>query len=162
MCVRVHSWKKDERLRMESLGFLVADTLQLDFNDTVKVFATRDPRERFRLLLDFLAPIRSELAAMKTLDAIGIESEVLPTEEGAAAATTRVGSSLGLAPGLKVEYWYNEEWGWCTGTLVRCKTTRIAGEDITNWTFKYDSDGSEQELRLTLENKARWRVLRKP
>mmetsp|Transcript_20956 Transcript_20956/g.37935 ORF Transcript_20956/g.37935 Transcript_20956/m.37935 type:complete len:297 (+) Transcript_20956:593-1483(+) len=241
---------QDANKRMEAFGFLIADLLQLDFETATEVFHTTSAAARFAVLLSFLEPLRSELAAMKSLDSIGLSSppyspspgggggagdsevasagssdsaiddainglegiggsgssgnfgaaggatrgavggvggsvgsgnanriadvvsgKAAPAEGGGGAAAAAAakesrrngsgsGSEIGLQTGMRIEYWYNEEWGWCSGKLVYEERMTLAGETVSLWTFKYDSDGSEEGLRLTLENKPRWRLLR--
>lgn len=56
--------------------------------------------------------------------------------------------------GIKVEYFWNEDEGWCVGTVVD-DPIKIMDEIII--TVEFDDDGSIHRLPLRGEDKARWR-----
>ena len=49
-----------------------------------------------------------------------------------------------LSPGMRIEYWYNEDYGWIEGELV--KAERIAGE-VVWWAVKFPVDGTTENLQ---------------
>ena len=62
-----------------------------------------------------------------------------------------------LPEGARIEYWYNEDYGWIEGELV--KAERIAGE-VVWWAVKFPVDGTTENLKLNMDTKARWRLKR--
>lgn len=58
-----------------------------------------------------------------------------------------------LKVGMRVEYFWNEEWGWCEGTIE--KVERMFDEIIVDLKFK--ADGETHRLPVTPEDKIRWR-----
>ena len=56
--------------------------------------------------------------------------------------------------GIRVEYFWNEDEGWCAGTVVD-DPVKIMDEIII--TVEFDDDGSIHRLPLRGEDKARWR-----
>jgi hypothetical protein len=56
--------------------------------------------------------------------------------------------------GVRVEYFWNEEEGWCGGIVVD-DPVKIMDEIII--TVQFDDDGSVHRLPLRGEDKARWR-----
>ncbi|KAL3776532.1 hypothetical protein ACHAWO_003389 [Cyclotella atomus] len=59
-----------------------------------------------------------------------------------------------IRDGVRVEYFWNEEEGWCAGTVVG-DPIRIMNEYLI--TVEFDDDGSVHRLSLRGEDKARWR-----
>ena len=63
-----------------------------------------------------------------------------------------------LPDGARIEYWWNEEWGWCAATVQR-RLRGPAGEQLH--TLLFDSDGSWEDVRLSFDDGGRrWRPLR--
>jgi predicted DNA-binding protein YlxM (UPF0122 family) len=58
-----------------------------------------------------------------------------------------------LSDGTRVEYFWNEEYGWCSGVVVG-QTEKIVDEIIV--TVRFD-DGEVHRLPLTADEKIRWR-----
>ena len=64
-----------------------------------------------------------------------------------------------LRDGLRMEYFWNEEYGWCAGTVVG-EPFKIVDEIII--TFRFDDpedEGQLHRLPLTADEKVRWRPL---
>jgi hypothetical protein len=59
-----------------------------------------------------------------------------------------------LRRGVQVEYFWNEEHGWCRGTVVD-DPVPVASELIV--TVHFDDDGTTHRLPLSPDDKARWR-----
>jgi hypothetical protein len=59
-----------------------------------------------------------------------------------------------IRKGIRVEYFWNEEEGWCAGTVVD-DPIKIMDEIVI--TVEFDDDGSVHRLPLRGEDKARWR-----
>jgi len=59
-----------------------------------------------------------------------------------------------IKQGVRVEYFWNEDEGWCAGTVV-AEPLRIVDEIIV--TVSFDDDGSVHKLPLRGDDKARWR-----
>ena len=59
-----------------------------------------------------------------------------------------------IAKGTRLEYFWNEDWGWCPG-IVTADPVKVVDEIILMVTF--DSDGETHRLPITAEDKVRWR-----
>jgi hypothetical protein len=59
-----------------------------------------------------------------------------------------------ITKGTRLEYFWNEEWGWCPG-IVSEQPIRVVDEILLMVTF--DSDGQTHRLPLSAEDKVRWR-----
>lgn len=94
-------------------------------------------------------------------DAVGAGQgvEIVQSEDAAEAASAEGRSNIEsvLSPGMRIEYWYNEDYGWIEGELV--KAERIAGE-VVWWAVKFPVDGTTENLKLNMDTKARWRLKR--
>eukprot|EP00622_Pseudochattonella_farcimen_P005445 FR741064.1.p2 GENE.FR741064.1~~FR741064.1.p2 ORF type:complete len:156 (+),score=20.71 FR741064.1:3-470(+) len=144
--------------RHEYLGHLITDLIQMSFQETVESFVMTDSATRFEMLLGHLTGIRSEIAAISSLDQIGAADPSVAGEGDAASAAPGASRRVSaLAKGMRIEYWYNEEYNWIPATLVGCD--KIVGE-VIQWDVKFDSDGSVEKLKLNDDNKSRWRLLR--
>ena len=59
-----------------------------------------------------------------------------------------------LPEGTCIEFWWNEEWGWCPATVRR----QLQIGDQVQHTLEFDSDGSWVDVSLTFEDgNRRWR-----
>uniref|UniRef100_A0A7S1Y1Q5 Lon N-terminal domain-containing protein n=1 Tax=Grammatophora oceanica TaxID=210454 RepID=A0A7S1Y1Q5_9STRA len=59
-----------------------------------------------------------------------------------------------IQKGTRVEYFWNEEWGWCPGVVAE-EPMKIMDEYILKVTF--DADGETHRLPLSADDKIRWR-----
>lgn len=144
--------------RHQYLGFVVTELLDLSHEDTIECFVTTDSAWRLEFLSERLTAIKEELAALSALDKLGIEDATGGEAQGGAepGRLTPGGPAKMLSVGMRIEYWWNESAGWCTGKLTG--KTELMGEILT-WKMLFD-DGEEHELKLNMANKARWRILR--
>lgn len=69
-------------------------------------------------------------------------------------ATPPPSSRVRLNVGDKVEYYWNDEWEWCTAEVVE-KVGPVAGEFIFG--LKFDIDGEVHKCAFGGEDKVRWR-----
>lgn len=116
--------------------FLVAKT-QLPHSASVDAVATLDSSQRFQIALDFLKPLRAELAAKAAIDSLSSEESFL------------------LSKGQRISFFWSTQDGWFDATIVGVREPR------TGWyKVRWDVDGTETHVEMDLENRARWRLLR--
>jgi hypothetical protein len=136
----------------------------------VKMLTTTNGVERLRLVLRVLSSMLSldsarkitkslSLSASGAGDDINIDQQSLQEAEDA-QKQLRVGTPM-LPPwanqikkGIRVEYFWNEDEGWCPGTVYE-DPVKIVDEIIV--TVKFDDDGSIHKLPFRGDDKARWR-----
>lgn len=145
----------DVLLRRYAVGLMAVELLDLDFHQRQQALITTNGTERLRSMLRILEPKVSMQRAQK------VASEISGGVGNPTSATQRdlqVGRP-GLPPwasqvqkGLKVEYYWNEEFGWCRGTVQ--KTERVVDEILVTLAF---DDGQTVVVPLNGEEKARWR-----
>ena len=64
-----------------------------------------------------------------------------------------------MPEGTRVEYWYNEDYGWIAATVNRT-AKGLYGETLHNLSF--DVDGTSEDVPLEFANgMRRWRPMRK-
>ncbi|KAL7579614.1 hypothetical protein ACA910_007978 [Epithemia clementina (nom. ined.)] len=66
--------------------------------------------------------------------------------------------------GTTVEYFWNEEFGWCEGVVVEDPELAVddgTGEEIMLLTVYFDDDGTTHQIPFRPEEKARWRPTRR-
>ena len=59
-----------------------------------------------------------------------------------------------ISKGLRVEYYWNEEWGWSPAEVIE-DPIKIMDEFII--TVRFDADGEVHRLPLNPDEKLRWR-----
>ncbi|KAL1520592.1 hypothetical protein AB1Y20_022168 [Prymnesium parvum] len=165
--------------RWEAISLAVCEVVDLPHDVAAAALACRSPIERLELLLASMRPALAEMAALASIDAVGTLGE--PEDggaEGAPRATLGEKSSWeggleGFTPieipvgggeaggteakelpdGARIEYWWNEEYGWCAATVRRKLRT---AEGLLH-TLEFDIDSTWEDLPLTA---GRWRPLR--
>ena len=160
----------DERDRIFAVAMMAAELANLPSDARVKMLVTTDGVARLRLVLRELSSILSMDSARqitKSLslggggngDSINIDPRILKEAEDS-QKQLQVGTPKlpkwadQIKKGIRVEYFWNEDEGWCLGT-VHEDPIKIMDEIIV--TLKFDDDGSIHKLPFRGDDKARWR-----
>lgn len=160
----------NERDRIFAVAMMAGELAKLPSEIRVKMLTTTNGVERLRLVLRVLSSMLSldsarkitkslSLSASGAGDDINIDQQSLQEAEDA-QKQLRVGTPM-LPPwanqikkGIRVEYFWNEDEGWCPGTVYE-DPVKIVDEIIV--TVKFDDDGSIHKLPFRGDDKARWR-----
>jgi len=119
-----------------------------------KLLATTDGPGRLRYLLrvleDSVKMQRARKVAASITDATDDSQKELKVGQPSLPPWSKQ-----IQKGTRLEYYWNEEWGWCPGTVVE-EPLKVVDEIIL--AVRFDSDnGPVQRLPLTAEDKVRWR-----
>ncbi len=172
-----------ERFEVFSLG--LCDLLELPYETAVAAMCTTSAAERLELVLLVLRDALTEVATLADLDGVGVDddgadavaasvsSQLLGRAMGGGGggAFTPIDIPLGnpdeaprppaeeLPEGTRLEYWWNEEWGWSPAT-VRRKIRLAAGAVLHTLEFDgYEQQWEDVDLAFG-DGKRRWRPLR--
>jgi hypothetical protein len=91
----------------------------------------------------------------------GFQAVDIPLGDGAAGGAPRpAASAVELPPGARIEFWWNEEWGWCAATVRKQLRSGVAGGKLRH-TLEFDGWGEEwYDESLEFEDGGRrWRPL---
>ena len=91
----------------------------------------------------------------------GFQAVDIPLGDGAAGGTPRPAAvAAELPPGARIEFWWNEEWGWCAATVRKQLRPGVAGGKLRH-TLEFDGWGEEwYDESLEFEDGGRrWRPL---
>ena len=79
---------------------------------------------------------------------------------GAAGGAPRAAPAAELPPGARLEFWWNEEWGWCAATVRKRLRPGAKGGKVLH-TLEFDGWGEEwYDESLEFEDGGRrWRPL---
>ena len=172
--MEMHSFKR----RRFSIAFLAAEILSLKNELRVDCLTTTDSVDRLRIVLKALESKISMERAKKMAQQLSKQSvdwslddsdsnpdpDPNPSsneeEAGAGGTELKVGTpSLPpwvnqLKAGMRVEYFWNEDYGWCQGVIE--EVVKIVDEVVV--TVRFDDD-EVHKLPVTAEDKIRWRPL---
>ncbi|KAL3762414.1 hypothetical protein ACHAW5_010708 [Stephanodiscus triporus] len=160
----------DERDRIFAVGMMAGELANLPSDARVKMLVMTDGVARLRLVLRELSKLLSMDSARKITkslslggggngDSIKIDPRSLKEAEES-QKQLQVGTPKlpkwadQIKKGIRVEYFWNEDEGWCLGT-VNEDPIKIMDEIIV--TVKFDDDGSIHKLPFRGDDKARWR-----
>ena len=160
----------DERDRIFAVAMMAGELANLPSDARVKMLVTTDGVARLRLVLRELSFILSMDSARQitkslslggggTSDSINIDPRSLKEAEDS-QKQLQVGTPKlpkwadQIKKGIRVEYFWNEDEGWCLGT-VHEDPIKIMDEIIV--TLKFDDDGTIHKLPFRGDDKARWR-----
>jgi len=141
--------------RRYALAFLAAEIVNVNNEIRRRIVTTTDNHYRLRIVLSALRRKLDERRAIQVTDTItGTTTSNTDLQVGTPSLPTW---SNDLKAGLKVEYFWNEEWGWCPGEIQQVE--RIFDEVIV--TLKFEADGEVHRLPVTAEEKVRWRPVQR-
>jgi hypothetical protein len=149
---------------------MAGELANLPSDARVKMLVTTDGVARLRLVLrelSFILSMDSARQITKSLslggggtgDSINIDPRSLKEAEDS-QKQLQVGTPKlpkwadQIKKGIRVEYFWNEDEGWCLGT-VHEDPIKIMDEIIV--TLKFDDDGTIHKLPFRGDDKARWR-----
>jgi hypothetical protein len=139
--------------RYFSIGMMAAELANVDNDLRTKIIAMTDGVARLRLVCEHielgLGMVRAREAATPSTNQLDEDVKVLKV--GQPQLPPWAGQ---ITKGCRLEYFWNEEWGWCPG-IVSEEPIRVVDEILLMVTF--DSDGQTHRLPLTAEDKVRWR-----
>jgi len=160
----------DERDRIFAVAMMAGELANLPSDVRVKMLVTTDGVARLRLVLRELSSILSMDSARQitkslslggggTGDSINVDPRSLKEAEDS-QKQLQVGTPKlpkwadQIKKGIRVEYFWNEDEGWCLGT-VHEDPIKIMDEIIV--TLKFDDDGTIHKIPFRGDDKARWR-----
>jgi len=139
--------------RRFAVATMAAELADLPNSVRQEILLTRDSEERLRIVLRELTEIVGMERARKLASSITDKSDESQKD-------LKVGKpqlppwAKQIRKGTKIEYFWNEEWGWCPGTVVEDPVTIV---DELLVTVRFDEDGEKHKLPLSGEDKLRWR-----
>ena len=159
-----------ERDRLFAVAMMAGELANLPSDVRMKMLVTTDGVARLRIVLRVLASMLSLDSARKITKSlslggggsgndINIDTKSLQEAEDS-QKDLKVGIpklppwASQIQKGVRVEYYWNDEEGWCLGTVDE-DPVKILEEVVIS--VKFDDDGSIHRIPLTGEQKARWR-----
>lgn len=137
------------------IGMMAAELIKVDNDMRSQMIAMTDGVARLRLLCEHMEN-RMGMNAVSSKENMQISDQPI----GAQVKDLKVGEpqlppwANEITKGTRLEYFWNEEWGWCSGTVSELPI-KVVDEIILMVTF--DSDGETHRLPLTADDKVRWR-----
>lgn len=136
-----------------AIAMMAAEMINAGNQVRMKILAMTDGVERMRLVLRKLEDMVGMAQARKIAHSITDEKDELERD-------LQVGDpelppwAKQIRKGMRLEYFWNEEWGWCEGEVIE-EPLKIVDEILL--TVHFASDGSTHRLPVTAEEKVRWR-----
>ena len=154
-------------LRRFAVAIMAAELAHLNNDLRQEILITRNSEERLRIVLRELNEIVGMTQARKMASVI--TDEVDETEKDLKVGKPTLPKwAKQIKKGTKIDYFWNEEYGWCPGEVAEDPVTinNTIGnnnddddeeeEEQLLLTIRFD-DGEEHRLPLTAEDKLRWR-----
>eukprot|EP00977_Amphora_coffeiformis_P020032 scaffold7808_cov184-Amphora_coffeaeformis.AAC.11 len=124
-----------------------------------QILKTTSGKERLQIVLKHLEDTVGMVRARKVANTI---TEQVTGESATDPKDLQVGQpalppwASAIRKGMRIEYYWNEEWDWCVGTVVE-DPVWIVNEYILTIQFE---DGEIHKLPFEADEKARWRPAR--
>lgn len=138
--------------RKYAVAIMAAELADMDNEIRQKVLLTRDAEERLRIVLKELDEIvgmaRARKLASQITNKLDGDEKDLKVGQAQLPAWAKT-----IVKGTRVEYFWNEEYGWVAGRVMEDPVTVV---DEILLTIQFD-DGETHTLPLTAEDKVRWR-----
>lgn len=140
---------KDRRF---SVAIMAAELADMNNYIRKQILLTRNSEERLRIVLRELNEIDGMAKAKKIASKITDKVDELDKD-------LKVGKpqlpkwALQITKGTRIEYFWNEEFGWCKGEVIDEPVTVV---DEILLTIRFD-DGEVHKLPLMADEKVRWR-----
>ena len=138
--------------RRFAIAIMAAELANMNNKIRQQILLTRNAEERLRIVLREVNEINGMATAKKIASTITNKVDELDKD-------LTVGKpelprwALQITKGTKIEYFWNEEYGWCAGEVIEDPTT-IVDEILLTIRF---TDGEVHKLPLNAEDKIRWR-----
>lgn len=142
----------DPKDRRFSVAVMAAELADMNNDIRKQILLTRNSEERLRIVLRELNEIDGMAKAKKIASKITDQTDELDKD-------LKVGKpqlpkwALQIRKGTKIEYFWNEEYGWCRGEVIEDPVTIV---DEILLTIRFE-DGEEHKLPLMADEKVRWR-----
>jgi hypothetical protein len=138
--------------RRFAIAIMAAELANMSNSGRQKILLTRNAEERLRIVLREVNEINGMATAKKI--ASTITSKVDELDKDLKVGTPELPRwALQLTKGTKIEYFWNEEYGWCAGEVMEDPVT-VVDEILLTIRFY---DGEVHKLPLNAEDKIRWR-----
>jgi hypothetical protein len=141
------------RDRFFALGFLAAEMSNMSNTVRKQILKLKDGVQRLRVVLQNLEEIVGMAKAQRVVDAV-LASKSQLNRDLVVGDPELPAWARSIRKGMEVEYYWNEEWGWCRGQVIEDPIT-IMDEIIL--TVFFLSDGHTHRLPFRAEEKVRWR-----
>jgi Lon protease-like protein len=138
-----------------TVAMMAAELTNLNNNARRAFLRTTNGVERLRLVLGVMEEMVGMSRARKMASEITEE-----TDED--SKDLKVGEPVlppwakSIRKGARLEYYWNEEWGWSEGEVVE-EPVMVVNELLLTVQFDQDEDGTVQRLPFTPDDKVRWR-----
>jgi Lon protease-like protein len=138
-----------------TVAMMAAELSNLNNNARRAFLRTTNGVERLRLVLGVMEEMVGMSRARKMASEITEE-----TDED--SKDLKVGEPVlppwakSIRKGARLEYYWNEEWGWSEGEVVE-DPVMVVNELLLTVQFDQDEDGTVQRLPFTPDDKVRWR-----
>ena len=143
----------DPQQRRFAVAVMASELACLENNVRQEILLTRNGEERLKIVLKELKEIVGMRQARKF--ASKITDDVDELDKDLMVGTPKLPRwALQITKGTKIEYFWNEEYGWCSGTVTEDPVTII---DEILLTIRFDEDDEVHKLPLSAEDKIRWR-----
>lgn len=138
--------------RRFAVAIMAAELADLNNKVRKEILLTRDSEDRLRIVLRELKEIVGMAQARKL--AATITDEADESEKDLRVGKPQLPQwAKQIKKGTKIEYFWNEEWGWCPGEVTEDPVTIV---DELLLIIRFD-DGEKHQLPLSGEDKLRWR-----
>jgi hypothetical protein len=143
----------DPQQRRFAVAVMASELACLENNVRQEILLTRNGEERLKIVLKELKEIVGMRQARKF--ASKITDDVDELDKDLMVGTPKLPRwALQITKGTKIEYFWNEEYGWCSGTVTEDPVTIV---DEILLTIRFDEDDEVHKLPLSAEDKIRWR-----
>jgi hypothetical protein len=143
----------DPQQRRFAVAVMASELACLENSVRQEILLTRNGEERLKIVLKELKEIVGMRQARKV--ASKITDDVDELDKDLMVGTPKLPRwALQITKGTKIEYFWNEEYGWCSGTVTEDPVTIV---DEILLTIRFDEDDEVHKLPLSAEDKIRWR-----
>lgn len=139
--------------RKYAVAMMAAELGDMDNRIRQRVLLTRDSQDRLRIVLKELDEMVGMAKARKI--ASQITEEVDEGDRDLKVGVPQLPPwARSIVKGTRVEYFWNEEYGWCGAQVVEDPVTVV---DEILLTVRFDEDDETHTLPLSADEKVRWR-----
>ena len=136
-----------------AVAFLAAELCNLDNDARRYILGLTDSRQRLHYVCAKCDEAVAMVRARRVADAITQETDQASRDLRVGEATLPPWARQ-IKKGTEIEYYWNEDWGWCRGEVVD-DPVLVVGELIL--TVYFFDDESTQRLPFSGDEKVRWR-----
>ena len=143
----------DRTLRCFAIGMMAVEIAELEYEQRKDALVAMNGCDRLRTVLQKMESQISMARAKKLaeqLTSTDEDDQVLQVGKPSMPPWLK-----SIKTGTRLEYFWNEDIGWCTGTVLE----RLDLGDEILLSIKFDDDGTTHRIPFTAEEKVRWRPL---